>query len=58
LETPWQFKHLNIAAIASYDDAAFVERCVGIENSCTHSQKNITGTLLPRNAEKRVKHVQ
>lgn len=45
-----QLCHLNIAAVAPYDDAAFVERCVGIENRRAHGHANITGTRSRCNA--------
>ncbi|WP_352531840.1 MULTISPECIES: SOS response-associated peptidase [unclassified Mesorhizobium] len=44
LKAPTQLCHLNIAAAAPYDDAAIVERCVGIENPRAHGRANITGT--------------
>src|SRR3546814_13162682 len=37
LKTPRQLHHLNIAAAAPYDHAAFVERCVGVEGRRAHS---------------------
>lgn len=45
-QPPWQFHHLHIAVMAPYDDAALVERRVGLENLRAHHIKNISGTLL------------
>jgi len=36
LQAPGQIHHLNIAGGTPYDDAAFIERCVGIENLRGH----------------------
>ena len=35
-QSPWQFHHLHIAVMAPYDDAALVERGVGLENLRAH----------------------
>jgi len=39
LKTLRRFHHLNIAAVAPYDDGAFIERCVGIENLRAHDRR-------------------
>lgn len=58
LKAPRQLCHLNIAAVAPYDNAAFVERCVGIENHCTHRRSKLTRTRSRCNAIKRRTDVQ
>jgi hypothetical protein len=52
LKAPRQLCHLNIAAVAPYDDAAFVERCVGIENLRAHGRANITRTRSRCNGDR------
>lgn len=37
-QTPWQLHHLHIAVMAPYDNAAIVERGVGLENLRAHNK--------------------
>jgi hypothetical protein len=46
LKAPQQFDHLDVAGVATDDDAALTDRGVRVESACAHSPMNITRTII------------